>query len=87
MNGEFLFDIANGWVFFDMYDELKKNIRERYLSIILEALGGHVREKLYFYVLLYSVLSANTYSSKCADGHYRWCVHNLNNQTYWDEVE
>ena len=83
MYGDPLFDVATGWVFLDMYDELKANLRERYLAIVLEALGMRVREKLYYYVLLYSVLSANTYSSKCADGHYQWCVDNLNNQEYW----
>ena len=87
MYGDPLFDIATGWVFFDMYDALKANLRGRYLAIVLETLGGHVRAKLYFYVLLYSVLSANTYSSTCADGHYQWCVENLNNQEYWNDIE
>jgi hypothetical protein len=87
MYGDFLFDIATGWVFFDMYDELKANLRERYLSIVLKTLGKHVRGKLYRYVLLYSAISANTYSSICADGHYQWCVANLNNQEYWNNIE
>jgi hypothetical protein len=87
MYGDPLFDIATGWVFFDMYDERKANIRARYLAMVLEALGRRVRGKLYFYVLLYSMLSANTYSSMCADGHYQWCVDNLNNPEYWNYVE
>ena len=87
MYGDSLFDIATGWVFFDMYEELKANLRERYLAIILETLGTSVREKLYFYVLLYSLVSANTYSSTCADGHYQWCVKNLNHQEYWKPIE
>ena len=87
MYGDFLFDIATGWVFFDMYDELKANLRERYLSIVLETLGKHVRGKLYRYVLFYSVISANTYSSICADGHYQWCVANLNHQEYWNKID
>lgn len=87
MYGDSLFDIATGWVFFDMYDEFKTNIRERYLSIVLETLGKHVRGNLYRYVLLYSVMSANTYSPICADGHYQWCVANLNNQEYWNNIE
>ena len=87
MYGDSIFDIATGWVFFDMYDELKANLRERYLAIILETLGTSVREKLYFYVLLYSLVSANTYSSTCADGHYQWCVKNLNHQEYWKPIE
>ena len=87
MYGDSLFDIATGWVFFDMYDEFKANIRERYLSIVLEALGKHVRGNLYRYVLLYSIMSANTYSPICADDHYQWCVANLNNQEYWNNIE
>jgi Ser/Thr protein kinase RdoA (MazF antagonist) len=87
MYGDPLFDIATGWVFFDMFDDLKANLRERYLSMTLETLGKNVRGNLYRYVLLYGVLSANTYSSKCADGHYQWCVANLNNQEYWNNIE
>jgi len=87
MYGDSLLDIATGWVFFDMYDELKANIRERYLSMVLETLGKRVRGNLYRYVLLYSILSANAYSSKCTDGHYQWCVANLNNQEYWNNIE
>jgi len=78
-----LFDVATGWVFFDMYDELRANARERYLSLILDRLGESARPKLHRYVLLYSVLSANTYSPTCSDGHYRWCVANLNHPAYW----
>ena len=87
MYGDPLFDIATGWVFFDMYDVLKVNIRERYLSIILEMLGERVRGILYRYVLLYSFLSANTYSPACSDDHYQWCVANLNDQEYWNKIE
>jgi hypothetical protein len=87
MYGDSLFDIATGWVFFDMYDELKANLRERYLALTLEALGKHVRGQLYRYVLIYSILSANEYSATCADGHYQWCAANLNRQEYWDQIE
>jgi Phosphotransferase enzyme family len=87
MYGDYLFDIATGWVFFDMYDELKAQVRDRYLALLLDRLGEHVRGKLYRYVLIYSILSANTYSSNCADGHYRWCVANLSNQHYWNAIE
>ncbi|OAS87797.1 MULTISPECIES: aminoglycoside phosphotransferase family protein [Metabacillus] len=84
MVGDYLFDVAIGWVLFDMYDELKANVLDRYLQIIVTTLGEEVREKLYFYVLLYSVFSANVYSRDCNDGHYQWCVRNLNNRIYWE---
>ena len=87
MLGDPLFDIATGWVFFDMYDELQSNLRERYLAVVLDRLGEQVRGKLYCYVLLYSLLSANTYSATCDDGHYQWCVQNLNQQVYWDGMQ
>jgi len=87
MYGDYLFDLATAWVFFDMYDELKTHVRERYLALLLDRLGEHVRGKLYCYVLIYSILSANTYSSDCSDGHYQWCVANLSNQHYWNAIE
>ena len=74
MYGDPLFDIATAWVFFDMYDELKANVRERLLDVIIQRFGGDIREKLYLYVLLYSFLSANTYAAGCSDGHYAWSV-------------
>jgi len=87
MYGDYLFDIATGWVFFDMYDELRAQVRDRYLAVVLDTLGERVRGRLYRYVLIYSILSANTYSSNCADGHYQWCVANLNNHPYWQAIK
>lgn len=81
--GDYLFDIAIGWVCFDMYNDLNANLNERYLNIIISTLGEDVRKRLYFYVLIYSFISANLYSHTCEDGHYQWCVENLNNQYYW----
>jgi Ser/Thr protein kinase RdoA (MazF antagonist) len=87
MVGDPLFDLATGWVFFDMYDELKAQVRERCLAMLLDRLGEQVRGKLYRYVLIYNILSANTYSPQCSDGHYHWCVANLSNQDYWSAIE
>lgn len=86
MYGDNLFDIAIGWVCFDMYNELNANIYERYLNIIISTLGEDVRKRLYFYVLIYSYISANLYSHNCEDGHYQWCVKNLNNKNYWEAL-
>ncbi len=86
MYGDNLFDIAIGWVCFDMYNELHANIYERYLDIIISTLGEKVRSRLYFYVLIYSFISANFYSHNCTDGHYQWCVKNLNNKHYWEAL-
>jgi fructosamine-3-kinase len=84
MYGDYLFDIAASWAFFDMYDELKANILDRYLQLIIENLGEGIRGKLYLYVLVYSMISANFYNEDCSDGHYKWCVNNLNNEVYWN---
>ena len=87
MVGDPLFDLATSWVFFDMYDELQVNARDRYLAMLLGRLGETIRGKLYRYVLIYSILSANTYSPHCDDGHYRWCVANLCSQHFWSAIE
>lgn len=86
MYGDPLFDMATAWVFFDMYDELQANLRERLLAMIIERFGEPVRPKLYQYLLLYSFLSANTYAPDCTDGHYAWCVANLNTAAYWADL-
>ena len=84
--GDPLFDVATAWVFFDMYDDLKASLRRRLLEVILSRLGEETRGVLYRYVLIYSLLSANTYAPDCSDGHYRWCAANLNHQPYWDAM-
>jgi len=55
--------------------------------MLLDRLGEQVRGRLYRYVLIYSILSANTYAPHCDDGHYHWCVANLSNQHYWQAME
>lgn len=83
MAGDPLFDLATAWVFFDMYDERRADLRGQLLDAILQQYGAEVRGSLYRYVLIYSLLSANVYAPDCTDGHYRWCVDNLNNPVYW----
>ena len=81
--GDPLFDLATAWSFFDMYDELKMNVRQRLLDFIVARYGESQRGQLYRYLLLYSLLSANVYSPQCADGHYAWCVANWNSHECW----
>ena len=87
MYGDPLFDAATAWVFFDMYERLGANVRERLLPFFLDLLGAKATGRLYRYVLLYSLLSANTYDLECRDGHYAWCIANLNTEAYWDAIE
>ncbi|MCC5803606.1 aminoglycoside phosphotransferase family protein [Rossellomorea vietnamensis] len=84
MYGDYLFDVAIGWVCLDMYNQLNASLPERYLDIIVSTLGEGGRKDLYFYVLIYSLMTANLYSPTCEDGHYRWCVENLNREEYWE---
>ncbi|MEI2665765.1 aminoglycoside phosphotransferase family protein [Rossellomorea sp. LJF3] len=86
MYGDYLFDVAIGWVCLDMYNQLNASLPERYLDIIVSTLGEGVRKDLYFYVLIYSLMTANLYSPTCEDGHYRWCVENLNREEYWEVI-
>ena len=83
MYGDPLFDVATGWVLFDMYDELRVNIKERLLTIIIDELGEEIRPSLYIYVLLYNIYTCNYYAKDCSDGHYAWCVRNLNDAALW----
>ncbi len=86
MYGDYLFDVAIGWVCLDMYNQLNANLAERYLEMIVSTLGEGVRKDLYFYVLIYSLMTANLYSPTCEDGHYQWCVEKLNREEYWKVV-
>lgn len=87
MYGDPVFDAATAWVFFDMYEKLQTRVRDRLLPFFLNLLGAEVIGRLYRYVLVYSLLSANTYNPECRDGHYAWCIANLNTKTYWDNIE
>ncbi|MGI6707124.1 MAG: aminoglycoside phosphotransferase family protein [Clostridia bacterium] len=87
MWGDYLFDIATSWVYFDMYDELKANIWNRYFQLLMDRLGWEVEGRLYLYVLINSIFVVNAYSADCSDGHSKWCVRNLNNPRYWDGLD
>lgn len=86
MYGDHMFDVATSWVFFDMYDDLKANIYDRFQAILLATIGDDKRGILYRYILIYSILAANTFSADCTDGQYQWCVANLNNPHYWKHL-
>lgn len=86
MKGDFLFDVATGWVFFDMYDEFKLNLKTRYLNLIKNVLGEEPIGKIFLYALLYSIYSVNYYSHDFNDGHAAWCVQNLNDSKLWNEI-
>lgn len=86
MYGDPLYDIATGWVFFDMFDELKANIRKRYYSLLLKKMGKHIQEQINTYVLLYSILSCDIYPQDLKGDHFNWCVNNLNDPVLWSNL-
>jgi aminoglycoside phosphotransferase (APT) family kinase protein len=86
MYGDALFDLATSIVFFDMYDQLHADLRSRLFAMVRAAHGGEIMGVLGRYVLLYSLVSANAYAADCSDGHYAWCIANLNDQHLWDAV-
>lgn len=81
--GDPRYDLATGWVFFDMYDELKRDVTARLGRVIRAGVSEGEVGILYRYILLYSIFTANAYAYEGGDGHYRWCVRNLNNPAYW----
>lgn len=78
MWGDPHYDIATSWVWFDMYDELQCDAKGQYLAVLQQRFGSEMMERWLVYVLLYSIISANHFDVTCQDGHYQWCVHNLN---------
>ncbi|WP_088043740.1 aminoglycoside phosphotransferase family protein [Bacillus sp. EAC] len=85
--GDFVFDVALSWFLFDLYEELGEKKLENYLKMILDTIGYEYKNRIYLYVLFYSIYSANYFSENCSDGHYQWSVRNLNNEKYWEKLE
>lgn len=75
--GDPLYDVATSWVWFDMYDELERDLRTHYQTMLRERIGADALQRCELYVALYSVMSANHFDATCQDGHYQWCVANL----------
>lgn len=84
MLGDPLWDLATGWVFFDMYNELGIDARTRLWALMQRQVDKTDRATIARYVLLYSLFSANLYDPACNDGHYQWCVANLNDPNLWE---
>lgn len=83
MIGDPLFDLATGCEFFDMYNDLHKDLSTKTRERMIARVGENLRPKIYLYILIYSIVAANMLSSTCSDGHYRWCISNLNKEEYW----
>lgn len=86
MRGDFLFDVATGWLFLDMYDEYDYDFKANYQNLVVQTFGEDVKEKLSLYVLLYSLYSICFYSNDFRDGHAKWCIQTLNDAALWKEL-
>jgi aminoglycoside phosphotransferase (APT) family kinase protein len=74
--GDNTFDASTAAAFYDMYSPAARTIDDLLLDRF-EA-RGHDRDRMYLYRAAYSIATATIYSPTAADGHYTWCVNNLN---------
>jgi aminoglycoside phosphotransferase len=74
--GDNTFDAALAAGFFDMYGP-DAHKRDNLLLDRFERLG-HDRERTYLYRAAYAITTATIYDADAGDGHYVWCIGNLN---------
>ncbi|WP_433160372.1 phosphotransferase [Kribbella sp. CA-247076] len=74
--GDNTFDASLAAGFFDMYGPDAQRL-DNLLLDRFEALG-HDRKRMYLYRAAYAITTATIYDPDAGDGHYRWCVGNLN---------
>ncbi|WBQ07487.1 aminoglycoside phosphotransferase family protein [Kribbella sp. CA-293567] len=74
--GDNTFDASTAAAFYDMYSPAARTVDDLLVQRF-EALG-HDRDRMYLYRAAYAIATATIYSPTAADGHYTWCVGNLN---------
>ncbi|WP_020575498.1 phosphotransferase family protein [Actinopolymorpha alba] len=75
--GDPAFDASLGAGFFDMYGPRARAIDEQ-LTDWLCAEFGYSRARLHLYRAAYAIAGAHAYDPAGADGHFAWCVDQLN---------
>jgi Ser/Thr protein kinase RdoA (MazF antagonist) len=83
--GDPLYDIALGWIFADMYQNVKQLRAKDFVGdLIRQRISVEEYRRMKLYILIYSLLSADIYGSSYLeqDGHFRWAMDNLNNKSY-----
>ncbi|GAB3401889.1 phosphotransferase family protein [Flindersiella endophytica] len=73
--GDPTFDAATAAGFFDMYGPSAR-VHDSALLERFEALG-HPRDRMLLYRAAYGIAAANAYSADGQDGHFEWCVRNV----------
>jgi aminoglycoside phosphotransferase len=74
--GDNTFDAALAAAFFDMYGPDAQRLDNLLLDRFEQL--GHDRERMYLYRAAYAITTATIYDEDANDGHYAWCVANLN---------
>ena len=82
--GDPIYDIALGWIFADMYQNVKPLQAVDFVGdLIRERLSVEEFRRMKLYILIYSLLSADIYCDPDApDGHFQWAMNNLNNKDF-----
>ncbi|WP_344213906.1 aminoglycoside phosphotransferase family protein [Kribbella sancticallisti] len=76
--GDNTFDASTAAGFYDMYGPDARAIDDQLLGRFEEL--GHDRGRMYLYRAAYAITTATIYSEDGSDGHYTWCVNNLNRE-------
>lgn len=76
--GDNTFDAATAAGFYDMYGPDARKFDDLLLARFEEL--GHDRARMYLYRAAYAITTATTYADDASDGHYAWCVGNLNRE-------
>ena len=76
--GDNTFDASTAAAFYDMYGPDARKIDDQLLDRFEEL--GHDRQRMYLYRAAYAITTATIYSEDGSDGHYAWCVGNLNRE-------
>lgn len=82
--GDPTYDIALGWIFADMYQNVKQLQAKDFVGeLIHERISEEEWQRIKLYILIYSLLSADIYSDPDApDGHFLWAMNNLKNEDF-----
>lgn len=76
--GDNTFDASTAAAFYDMYGPEARKVDDLLLDRFEEL--GHDRARMYLYRAAYAITTATIYSDDASDGHYTWCVGNLNRE-------
>jgi hypothetical protein len=87
-SGDYIFDVAVGWLLFNKNKTIEKiNATDYMLSLILKKLTRKERKRFYKYLLYYAFITLNMFAKgNIEDPHYSWCKEILNNQNNWREI-